>query len=477
MSYTKEFVGQINRTIYFSTQSVHANVKKHKTPYLNHVDINSNTVLIINNKQIYDEIKNTTNLHQLQYITNVKLEDLGFNCVDLIVQENINNQYVSKILKNDGICITKQHMSNMKKIDSYDGWHYYKKITVDIKPIVLKRILTPTMPQLKYERTKKTVKNSTHWGQRKLLLTEIDFLTQYLNKQLVKNNIIVVYAGSAPGTHMEYLSELFPQIRFELYDPREFSKKISSKKINMHVQYFTDDTAKQWKSSDHDEDILLISDIRTGEPLTMTPEKVEECVKIDHEWQMNWYNIIKPKYTMFKFRLPWEDGYTKYLDGKIYIQPFPPSTSTETRLIIEENADMIMYDNRLYENQLFYHNNNTRKQKHINPLMDITSSQKNHLTNDFDSSLEIYIIQEYLKLKDIPDGDFKQCINMSKQINNISCGRTLKTEHNLSEKKISVLNKLKNAGYVPPNAKLSQKTFNTYVIPQYKKFMLMNYLD
>ena len=50
--------------------------------------------------------------------------------------------------------------------------------------------------------------------------------------------------------------------------------------IKTNIQYFTDDTAREWVASDHlDKTILLISDIRTGEPDTQTPEKVEELYK------------------------------------------------------------------------------------------------------------------------------------------------------------------------------------------------------
>ncbi len=41
-------------------------------------------------------------------------------------------------------------------------------------------------------------KSVNHWGQRKLLLSEIEFLTLYSEK-----NDNVIYAGAAPGTHTE----------------------------------------------------------------------------------------------------------------------------------------------------------------------------------------------------------------------------------------------------------------------------------
>src|SRR6185312_13213560 len=59
-------------------------------------------------------------------------------------------------------------------------------------------------PRRKYQRrgwdNKKTIR---HWGQRKLLLSEILFLTRW--GHLGKT---VVYAGAAPGSHIPYLSTL-----------------------------------------------------------------------------------------------------------------------------------------------------------------------------------------------------------------------------------------------------------------------------
>ncbi len=74
--------------------------------------------------------------------------------------------------------------------------------------------------RLKYRRRKGEVKSVLHWGQRKLLLSEIEFLL--LHGDGVK---LVVYAGAAPGTHIAYLADLFPEHHFVLYDPAPFTVK------------------------------------------------------------------------------------------------------------------------------------------------------------------------------------------------------------------------------------------------------------
>jgi hypothetical protein len=68
-----------------------------------------------------------------------------------------------------------------------------------------------------------------HWGQRKLLLSEIQFLTKYYD--LFDNNKkkYVLYVGAAHGIHIPVLSKLFPELNFILYDPSKFRIKENDK--------------------------------------------------------------------------------------------------------------------------------------------------------------------------------------------------------------------------------------------------------
>jgi hypothetical protein len=66
-----------------------------------------------------------------------------------------------------------------------------------------------------------------HWGQRKLLLTEIDFFTRcahHMGKETFKNqNISVVYPGSAHGDKLMMQMEMFPNVIYYLWDPARFN--------------------------------------------------------------------------------------------------------------------------------------------------------------------------------------------------------------------------------------------------------------
>ena len=44
----------------------------------------------------------------------------------------------------------------------------------------------------------------------------------------------------------------------------------------------------------------------------------------DQDAQMRWHDIMKPAASMLKFRLLWEPGVTRYLDGAVHLQPYCP---------------------------------------------------------------------------------------------------------------------------------------------------------
>ncbi len=249
----------------------------------------------------------------------------------------------------------------------------------------LRRILSSDFPRLKYHRRNNELKLTLHWGQLKLMLTEVEFLTLVL-KENPTLPIYMIYAGAAPGNHILYLSELFPTVHFELYDPNNFQIQ-DTDMIKTHVQFFRDEDAKQWNVSD--KYVVFVSDIRT-EPAT------EEMVMRDMEMQKGWYQMMNPELSMFKFRLPWSPGSTPYLEGEIYIQPFPGPTSTETRLIVRKNAPIIDYDNTQYEEQLFHHNTIERNQCHEHVLGDV-SIEKDGIDNCYDCAAFVHIVSEYIK--------------------------------------------------------------------------------
>lgn len=244
--------------------------------------------------------------------------------------------------------------------------------------------------QLPYRDIKTLYRATLPWGQRKLLMNEIYFLTEY--GHLAED---VVYVGAAYGKHLLYLRELFPNHNFHLYDPMPFFEGLYGlERITIYQQFFTDDTAREWAGKK----VLFISDIRImpeGVNLEGNEDdliEMESQVVEDMKWQKTWVQIIKPKMSMLKFRLPYGAGKTEYFKGDVYLQPWAPLKSTETRLITDGKT-MHMYNNGQYERVMYYHNVITRDWQFY--VLPISIREIRDFNQGFDCVCELNILHNY----------------------------------------------------------------------------------
>ncbi len=288
----------------------------------------------------------------------------------------------------------------------------------------------------KYIRRSNEYKPALHWGQLKLFLSEVEFLTLAI-KECPDKELWFVYAGAAPGHHIKYLATLFPKIHFELYDPNDFVVK-DTDMIKTHVQFFTDEDAKFWANSG--KTVVFCSDIRS-EPAT------QENIIRNMKMQLDWWKIINPELSMFKFRLPWESGKTEYPEGDIYIQAFAGPTSSETRLICKKDAKLIEYDNTTYEDACFNHNTDDRLRRYQTALGNIQLI-RDGLDMCYDCSSFIYIMHEYMKIMNLSFSGIRKLISMVQS--RISFG-----QHNILARSIqncsNSLNVLSRSCYVQCN--------------------------
>lgn len=258
-------------------------------------------------------------------------------------------------------------------------------------------LLNDTDPEEPYRRRKDEEKISISWGQRKLLMVLVSFLSKHLEHK----NPIIVYAGAAPGVNIGVVATLFPGASFHLYDPSRFKIHTNlDKKIIVYRKRFTDETARYWADKqEKNKNVYFISDIRTADYTKAKDlSENEEQILNDMELQKKWVEIIKPCKSHLKFRLP----YTlpdlpiniKYFDGIIYKQCYSPQTSTETRLVVtSSNLTYRDYSCEKYQSQLFYHNIIVReKNKYISEFID-----EPELLNDYDSCCEASIWKDYLE--------------------------------------------------------------------------------
>lgn len=230
-----------------------------------------------------------------------------------------------------------------------------------------------------------------HLGQLKLFFAELIFLTMHS-----KTGDKILYVGAAPGYHITKLADLFPNITFDLWDPRKFETE-SRTNIKLFNNFFTDDSARTYVHNT--ERILFMCDLRTIKIGKLKKakdiEKMDELIDEDMNMQRRWCQIIKPTYAYLKFRLPYEIPKTKYLPGTIYLQPYT-KISTEARLMTNVYDNNILYDNIDFEEKLAYHNGYTRcNSKHYNKWKDIML--KNNLVNNWDNAFALHITHFYLK--------------------------------------------------------------------------------
>ena len=210
-----------------------------------------------------------------------------------------------------------------------------------------------------------TAKVATHFvflhrGQRKLFITELHMLARWpLGGRTGTAGGTVLYAGAAPGFHMVFLSELFPNVKFVLYDPAPFAPQLKGHpQFELHNEFFTDAVAAEWSGrADY-----FVCDIRLG---GANEEAFELQVADDMASQSRWTRTIGAQISMLKFRPPYyaHDGFT-YLPGKIIWQCWPPRSSGETRLIVDGRSGTIgpdvPMDVAAYENLCYDHNTTKR---------------------------------------------------------------------------------------------------------------------
>lgn len=263
-------------------------------------------------------------------------------------------------------------------------------------------------PRAGYMSRKGLCVSTIHHGQRKLLLTEIDFLTRYGHL-----SDTVLYVGAASGYHLNFLSSIFPH-KFILVDPAPVGWQIEeSERVTIISDFFTSEMAKAYT------DILFICDIRnisvTGE---RGSDEEQEIVDLDMQYQKEWVEIMQPKASMLKFRLPWNVDHVEYLDGDIYFQPWTPPRSTETRLISLPPYTSKTYDCKEYEEKIAYFGRYARIAYYDHPYLKKLRSLRYDAC--YDCRLEIEIITDFLRMKVGREPNYDEVYEMLKQMNKAS---------------------------------------------------------
>jgi hypothetical protein len=243
---------------------------------------------------------------------------------------------------------------------------------------------------INYEQTRPKPKSVIHWGQLKMFLVILMFLTKVVEP--TDKNVHIIYPGSARGDNILILSDMFPNVIWNLIDPTTHHKKLFNhpKVDEIKTEFFTDETAEYFKNKylkrNKGDKILFMSDIRV--------DPSDEGIKKDNISDATWHKIINPDYSYLKFRCPYEgEKEYKFYDGKIYIQPFAPVGSTESRLFCSNKLEPKIYNIDEYQGKFFYFNRVLRPAYYNQSLIE----ENDYFDHCYDCTYFSHLIKNYLK--------------------------------------------------------------------------------
>ena len=149
-----------------------------------------------------------------------------------------------------------------------------------------------------YRRTNET-KSKVPWGQRKLMIIEIEFLQNIGIKSSAKSKSGL--CGGCPGKHIQYFGRIVSGCRILSLGSQSFH--IQDYAACIFQEYFTEETA-------HSGPIEMMSfyfNIRTADYKTMECHKNEQQILADLELQKRCHLVMNPCESLLKFRLPYSD--------------------------------------------------------------------------------------------------------------------------------------------------------------------------
>ena len=277
------------------------------------------------------------------------------------------------------------------------------------------RTIDDDYPCLPYRERRFELKSVVPWGQRRLLLAELEFLTVHAPLVMFGSPApTVVYAGAAPGAHLSYLASLFPSLAFHLIDPSPFKLPHLAPNLAILPQLFDDSLALDYCG----QDVLFISDVRSADLFHSTVRAVDAAIQTDLSDQMRWHELMAPLASMLKWRLPWTEGETDYLDGEVRLPVWGSQSTTEGRLWVKGGAGYRRWKHRRFEQQMYHFNTRQRVQLHTRPAGE-TEREESKEGNDgmdeqkqsigqhrdkalsgldgcYDCTVELLILKEYL---------------------------------------------------------------------------------
>ncbi|WZD65918.1 poly-A polymerase small subunit VP39 PAPS [Bovine papular stomatitis virus] len=213
-------------------------------------------------------------------------------------------------------------------------------------------------------------------GQLKLLVGELVFLNRLYRHGMLDGSVIV-YIGSAPGTHIcclhSHFQELGVSLKWILVDGRKHDACLMGLRNVTTVTRFADEAyLRELRAELRRAKVVLISDIRSNRVNT---EPTTADLLRDYALQNVMVSVLKPIASSLKWRCPFPDSWEKdfYVPcGKEMLQPFAPPFSAEMRLLsVYADAParlrlVTLSDAVRYEKRMFYLNSVVRRRVILN---------------------------------------------------------------------------------------------------------------
>ncbi|CAF4480898.1 unnamed protein product, partial [Didymodactylos carnosus] len=306
--------------------------------------------------KLTDETKEETRVFSKRHGLELKLKLKPEKCIGLCRRLKLSKE--QKYLYRQNPHLRQVFLEEKKKLVFYCGGDKTFSTTEN-------RLLLPTSGRTPYNSSKTSFQTVKHYGQRKLLMSEIEFLTNVIATaahSTDSQNLLVIYAGAAPGSHTNYLSLMFPQLRFIFFDHSEFLAE-ESDHIKIRREMFTNELAEEYSTIK--ENLLFICDIR-----------------------------------------------------QLYFQAWAPPRSTECRLLVTQDdisKPLIEYDNTDYDSAMFYFSTCTRTMYYEH---DYNKGEHIGLDHCYDCRTELFILEQYVrKIKQVKEDEVKkQVLKLSSDI-------------------------------------------------------------
>lgn len=261
------------------------------------------------------------------------------------------------------------------------------------------RVLDTTAPRRVYRPSDDgdEQRKGLHFGQRKLLLSEVEFLTVLERQQRatgITRPLLVVYAGAAGGLHLPFLFGLFPHIRYVLIDPAPFcqgvqavAKEEGGAILELISGYCTAELCTRLRETyGGTYECVLVSDIRSGAPSQVTRNAEHtEIINRDNALQESYCVALQPSWAMLKFHPPYPaekdpqsprydasddtPDEVEYLSGTALLGVWAPKSSSEVRLVVSSPftapLQKRMYNCREHEEQCYHYNCSGRYERDV----------------------------------------------------------------------------------------------------------------